>query len=61
MYRFYRKKGLFEIADEGILFLDEAHALGQHQTILLKAIETGKIRRLGGTKDIKQAHPKGSQ
>ncbi len=46
------KRGLFEMADGGVLFLDEAHALGQHQTLLLKAIESGKVRRLGGTKDI---------
>lgn len=46
------KKGLFEQAHGGILFLDEAHALENHQTLLLKAIESGKIRRIGGTKEI---------
>lgn len=46
------KKGLFELASGGILFLDEAHALGPHQTMLLKAIESGKVRRIGGTREI---------
>lgn len=46
------KKGLFELANGGIIFLDEAHALEKYQTMLLKAIETGKIRRIGGTRDI---------
>lgn len=46
------KKGLFELANGGMLFLDEAHALEHHQTILLKAIESGKIRRIGGRKEI---------
>lgn len=44
------KKGLFEQADKGVLFLDEAHALGNHQTMLLKAIESRSIRKIGGTK-----------
>lgn len=46
------KKGLFELAHGGVLFLDEAHALEHYQTMLLKAIESGKIRRIGGRKDI---------
>ncbi|GAA0178241.1 hypothetical protein SH2C18_13240 [Clostridium sediminicola] len=46
------KKGLFESANGGILFLDEAHALEHYQTLLLKAIESGRIRRVGGGKDI---------
>ena len=46
------KPGLFEQASGGILFLDEAHALEQYQNMLLKAIESGKIRRIGGTKAI---------
>ncbi len=45
------KQGLFELAHGGILFLDEAHALGPHQTLLLKAIETGRVRRIGGTRE----------
>lgn len=47
-----QKKGLFEQANGGILFLDEAHALEQYQNILLKAIESGTIRRVGGSKEI---------
>lgn len=47
-----QKKGLFEQANGGILFLDEAHALKQYQTMLLKAVESGKIRRIGGSKEI---------
>ncbi|MDD3570808.1 MAG: sigma 54-interacting transcriptional regulator [Lachnospiraceae bacterium] len=47
-----RKKGLFEQADGGILFLDEAHTLENYQNMLLKAIESGKIRRIGDTKEI---------
>ncbi len=47
-----QKKGLFEQAHGGILFLDESHALEHYQTILLKAIESGKIRRIGGSKEI---------
>lgn len=42
------KPGLVELANKGVLFLDEAHALVQHQTMLLKLIESGTIRRIGG-------------
>lgn len=42
------KKGLVELADNGIIFLDEAHALGPHQVMLLKIIEEGMARRIGG-------------
>ncbi len=47
-----KKKGLFEQAHGGILFLDEAHTLENYQNLLLKAMESGKIRRIGGTSDI---------
>lgn len=47
-----KKKGLFEQANGGILFLDEAHTLENYQNMLLKAIESGKIRRIGDTKEI---------
>lgn len=47
-----QKTGLFEQANGGILFLDEAHALDQYQTMLLKAIEANSIKRIGGKKDI---------
>jgi transcriptional regulator with PAS, ATPase and Fis domain len=48
-----RKKGLFEVAEKGSLFLDEIGELKPEvQAKLLKAIDQRKIRRLGGTKDI---------
>ena len=47
-----KKKGLFEQANGGILFLDEAHTIENYQSLLLKAIEAGKIRRIGDTKEI---------
>jgi arginine utilization regulatory protein len=47
-----QKKGLFEQAHGGILFLDEAHALENYQTMLLKAVESNKIRRIGGNREI---------
>jgi len=47
-----RKLGLLEIADRGILFLDEIGELNpQLQVKLLRVIETGRFFRLGGTKD----------
>jgi PAS domain S-box len=42
------KPGLVEVVNGGVLFLDEAHALVQHQTMLLKLIESGSVRRIGG-------------
>ena len=48
------KQGLFELADQGTLFLDEIGELKlELQAKLLTAIERQKIRRLGGTKDIR--------
>jgi len=48
------KPGLFEIANHGTLFLDEVADLPlRTQAKLLRAVENGQIRRLGGTKDIK--------
>ena len=48
------KMGLFELADHGTLFLDEIVELKlELQAKLLTAIEQQKIRRLGGTVDIK--------
>ncbi len=46
-----KKKGLFEQANGGILFLDEAHTIESYQNLLLKAIESGKIRRIGDTRE----------
>ncbi|MGH7454289.1 MAG: sigma-54 interaction domain-containing protein, partial [bacterium] len=48
-----RKRGLFELAENGSLFLDEIGEVSpQMQVKLLKAVEEKKIRRLGGTEDI---------
>jgi two-component system response regulator AtoC len=48
------KKGLFEVADGGTLFIDEIGELPLSlQTKLLRALESGTIRRLGGTSYIK--------
>jgi len=47
------KAGLFEQANQGILFLDEVGELPLHlQVKLLKVIQDRRCRRLGGTKDI---------
>ena len=48
------KRGLFEIADGGTLFIDEIGEMKPAtQARLLRAIETHQFRRLGGTKQIK--------
>lgn len=48
------KKGLFELADKGTLFIDEIGEMDTGvQVKLLRAIETGAFRRLGGAKEIK--------
>ncbi len=53
------KKGLIEIAENGILFLDEIHHLSKRvQAKLMKALQTNQnnelsIRRLGDNKEIK--------
>lgn len=47
------KQGLFEVADEGSLFLDEIGEMPMNlQSKLLRAIEHGSFRRVGGTTDI---------
>ena len=47
------KQGLFEVADEGSLFLDEIGDMPMNlQSKLLRAIEHGSFRRVGGTTDI---------
>ena len=49
-----RKPGLMEIADEGILFLDEIASTPQDiQAKLLRALEERSFRRVGGTNLIK--------
>nr|MBA3659895.1 sigma-54-dependent Fis family transcriptional regulator [Gemmatimonadales bacterium] len=48
-----RKQGLFEIADQGTIFLDEIGDLpAELQPKLLKVLETRTFRRLGGTREI---------
>ena len=49
-----QKKGLFEVANEGVLFLDEIGDLPvQTQSKLLQVLEEREIRRIGGTKNLK--------
>ena len=49
-----QKKGLFEVANDGILFLDEIGDLPvQTQSKLLQVLEEREIRRIGGTQNIK--------
>ncbi|MDH3771874.1 MAG: sigma-54 dependent transcriptional regulator, partial [Nitrospirota bacterium] len=48
-----QKKGLIEVAEGGTLFLDEIGEIGPaSQAKLLRVIESGQFRRLGGTKDL---------
>ena len=48
------KKGLFHVADGGTLFLDEINNTSPAlQAKLLRAIQEGEIRPVGGTKTIK--------
>ncbi len=47
------KKGLFELANQGTLFLDEVGELPlSQQPKLLRALESGQFRRVGGTKAL---------
>jgi two-component system NtrC family response regulator len=49
-----RKEGMMQVADGGTLFLDEISSMKpEMQAKLLRAIEDRKIRRVGGTTDIK--------
>lgn len=49
-----RKHGLMEVADEGILFLDEISSMPvDMQAKLLRAVEEHAFRRVGGTNLIK--------
>jgi DNA-binding NtrC family response regulator len=48
------KHGLFEVADRGTIFLDEiAELTPALQVKLLRVLESGTFRRVGGTVDIK--------
>ena len=48
------KHGLFEVADRGTIFLDEiAEMPPPLQVKLLRVLETGIFRRVGGTHDVK--------
>ncbi|WP_333822414.1 sigma-54-dependent transcriptional regulator [Pinisolibacter sp.] len=48
-----RKDGLVEVADGGTVFLDEIGEVSATiQAKLLRILETGMFRRLGGTKDL---------
>lgn len=50
----YNKQGLFEIADSGTIFLDEIVEMPVNlQAKLLRVIENGTFRRVGGTSDVK--------
>ncbi len=49
----FQKLGLAEIANNGTLFLDEVGEIPLHfQAKLLRFLERGEIRRVGGTRDI---------
>ena len=51
---FRNKEGLFEVAREGTVFLDEIAASGLGiQARLLRVLQEKEFRRVGGTKDIK--------
>lgn len=48
------KEGLFEVADQGVIFLDEIGDMPVSlQAKLLRVLEDGTFRRIGGLKDIK--------
>jgi len=48
-----QKKGRFELAHKGTLFLDEIAEMDlEAQVTLLRILEEGKFRRLGGTREI---------
>lgn len=50
------QKGMIELADKGILFLDEVHRLPKEgQEMLFTFIDQGKFRRLGETTNTRKA------
>jgi DNA-binding NtrC family response regulator len=49
-----QKKGLFEAADKGVIFLDEINAAGvSFQVKLLRVLQEGSFMRVGGTEQVK--------
>jgi DNA-binding NtrC family response regulator len=49
-----RKQGRFELADHGTLFLDEIAEMDlEAQVTLLRILEGGRFRRVGGTREVK--------
>jgi DNA-binding NtrC family response regulator len=49
----YNRKGRFEMADSGTIFLDEIATISQKMQIeLLRVLETKKFMRVGGNKEI---------
>lgn len=51
------KKGLIDVADNGILFLDEVHRLpAEGQEMLFSLMDRGKFRRLGESVNIHKAN-----
>lgn len=50
----HEKKGLFELADQGTIFLDEVEEMSlAMQAKLLRVLQDGAIRRVGSEKSIK--------
>ena len=50
----FKKKGLFELAEGGTIFLDEIGEMGiTLQSRLLRVLENKTFRRVGGVKDLK--------
>ena len=48
-----KKEGLIEVAESGTVFLDEIGEISPAiQAKLLRVLETGQFRRLGGTRDL---------
>jgi len=47
------KKGLFEVANKGTLFIDEIGEMSPHlQTKLLRTLDKGEVRKVGATQNI---------
>ncbi len=52
------KKGIVELCDGGILFLDEVHRLpAEGQEILFYLMDKGRFRRLGEAETSRESHP----